>query len=117
MYAAAVIGGIVVIALQGIGQWGSYWPIGLVVAVGTVTYLWGGRACGFGALIGGRADERQAQIRTQARALSAIAMAAATVVGVLVEVALGDTLRSYTAQTMSPAPTSKKAHPADKPTG
>lgn len=95
MYAAAVIGGVVVIALRGIGQWGSYWPIGLVVAVGTVTYLWGGRACGFGALIGGRADERQAQIRTRARALSAIAMAAATVIGVLVEVALGDTLRSY----------------------
>jgi hypothetical protein len=95
MYGAAAVGGIVVIALRGIGHWGSYWPIGLVVAVGTVTYLWGRRACGSSALIGGRADERQAQIRTRARALSGYAMAAATVIGVLVEVALGDTFRSY----------------------
>jgi hypothetical protein len=95
MYAAAVISGIAVIALRGIGHWGSYWPIGLVVAVGTVTYAWGGRACGFGALIGGRADERQALIRTRARALSGYAMLAPTLIGALVEVALGDTFRSY----------------------
>jgi hypothetical protein len=95
MYAAAVISGIAVIALRGIGHWGSYWPIGLVVAVGTVTYVWGGRACGFGALIGGRADERQALIRTRARALSGYAMLAPTLIGALVEVALGDTFRSY----------------------
>ena len=95
MYAAAVISGIAVIALRGIGHWSSYWPIGLVAAVGTVTYLWGGRACGFGALIGGRADERQALIRTRARALSGYAMLAPTLIGALVEVALGDTFRSY----------------------
>jgi hypothetical protein len=95
MYAAAVISGITVIAVRGIGHWSSYWPIGLVAAVGTVTYLWGGRGCGFGALIGGRADERQALIRTRARALSGYAMLAPALIGVLVEVALGDTLRSY----------------------
>jgi hypothetical protein len=95
MYAAAVISGVVVIAVRGIGHWSSYWPLRLVAAVGTVTYLWGGRACGFGRLIGDRADERQALIRTRARALAATAMAAAAVIGVLVEVALGDTTRSY----------------------
>jgi hypothetical protein len=95
MYAAALITGVVVIALRGIGHWSSYWPIGLVVVVGTVTYVWGGRACGFGALIGGRADERQALIRTRARALAGYTMAAATVIGVLVQIALGDVFRSY----------------------
>jgi hypothetical protein len=95
MYAAAVISGIVVIALRGIGHWSSCWPFGLVVAVGTVTYVAGGRAGGFGALIGGGADERQALIRTRARALSGYAMAAATVIGAVVEVALGNPFRSY----------------------
>ena len=95
MFAAAVIGGIAVIALRGIGHWGGYWPFVLVVAVGTAAYMWGGRAGGFGALIGGRADERQALIRTRAPALSGYAMAAATVIGVLAEVALRDTRSSY----------------------
>jgi len=65
-----------VIALRGVGHWNSYWPFGLVVAVGTATYVAGGRAGGFGALIGGRADERQALIRTRARAWSGCAMVA-----------------------------------------
>jgi len=95
MYAAAVISGIAVIAQRGIGHWTSYWPFGLVVAVGTVTYVWRGRAGGFGALIGGRADERQALIRTRARALSGYAMAAAAVTCAVVEVALGHAFRSY----------------------
>jgi hypothetical protein len=95
MYAAAVISCIAVIALRGIGHWSSWWPIGLVVAVGTVAYVWSGRACGLGALIGGRADERQALIRTRARALAGYAMVAPALIGVLVEVALGDTFRSY----------------------
>jgi hypothetical protein len=95
MYAAAVIGGVVVIALRGIGHPSSYWPFALVAAVGTAAYLWGGRACGFGALIGGRADERQALIRTRARALSGYAMAAATVIGVPVLFALRDIGSSY----------------------
>jgi hypothetical protein len=95
IYVAALISGIVAIALRGIGQWSSYWPIGLVVAVGTVTYVWGGHAGGYGALIGGRADERQALIRTRARAWSGYGMATAAVVGALIEVGLGDTFRSY----------------------
>jgi hypothetical protein len=95
MLAAAVISGSVVIALRGIGQWTSNWPIGLIVAVGTVTYVWAGRAGGSGVLIGGRADERQKLIRTRARALSGYAMAAAAVVGALVEFALSHPFRSF----------------------
>jgi len=60
VYAVAVIGAIVAIALRGPGHWGSYWPFGLVVVAGTASYWWAGRRCGFGALAGGRADERQA---------------------------------------------------------
>jgi hypothetical protein len=84
-----------VIALRGVGHWNSYWPFGLVVTVGTITYVAGGRAGGFGALIGGRADERQALTRTRARAWSGCAMVAAAVIGILVEIALGDRFRSY----------------------
>jgi hypothetical protein len=91
IYVAALISGIVMIALRGIGQWSNYWPIGLVVAVGTVTYVWGGHAGGYG----GRADERQVLIRMRARAWSGYAMAAAAVIGALVEVGLGDTFGSY----------------------
>jgi hypothetical protein len=95
MYAAAAIGLLAAIALRGIDHLGTYWPFGLVVVAGTASYWWAGRRCGFGVLAGGRADERQALIRTRARSLSAIAMYAATVIGVLVEVALGDTSRRY----------------------
>jgi hypothetical protein len=89
VYAAAVIGAVVALALRGPGHGGSYWPFGLVVVVGTVSYWRRGREAGFGALIGGRADERQALIRTQALARSGAAMIAAAVIGVLIVIALG----------------------------
>lgn len=38
VYAAAVIGAIVALALNGPGHWGSYWPFGLIIVVGTVSY-------------------------------------------------------------------------------
>ena len=89
VYAAAVIGAVVALALRGPGHGASYWPFGLVVVVGTVSYWWRGREAGFGALIGGRADERQALIRTQALARTGAAMIAAAVIGVLIVIALG----------------------------
>jgi hypothetical protein len=89
VYAAAVIGAVVALAMRGPGHWGSYWPFGLVVVAGTVSYWWRSREAGFGALIGGRADERQALIRTQALARSGAAMIAAAVIGVLIVIALG----------------------------
>ncbi len=89
VYAAAVIGAIVALALRGPGHWGSYWPFGLVIVVGTVSYSWRGRGSGFGALIGGRADERQALIRTRALARTGSAMIAAAVIGVLIVIAPG----------------------------
>ena len=46
VYAAAVIGAIVALALRGPGHWASYWPFGLVVVAGTVSYWWGGRHLG-----------------------------------------------------------------------
>jgi hypothetical protein len=96
MYVAALISGLVVIALQGIGHWNSNWPIGLVVAVGTVTYVCAERDSDRAAMmIGGRADERQALIRTRAMAFSGYAMASAAVIGALVEDALGHPFRSY----------------------
>lgn len=87
--AAAVIGAIVALALRGPDHWGSYWPFVLVVVVGTVSYWWRGRDSGFGALIGGRADERQALIRTRALARSGVVMSAAAVIGVLIVIELG----------------------------
>jgi hypothetical protein len=89
VYAAAVIGAAVALALRGPGHWASYWPFGLAIVVGTVSYWWRGREVGVGALIGGRADERQALIRTQALARSGAAMIAAAVIGVLIVIALG----------------------------
>jgi hypothetical protein len=89
MAAAALAGAVVELALRGAGHWGSYWPFGLVVVVGAISYGWAGHRGGVGALIGGRADERQALIRTRAWSLSAYAMAAVAVTGVVVTVALG----------------------------
>jgi hypothetical protein len=89
VYAAAVIGAVVALALRGPGHWGSYWPFGLVIVAGTISYWWRGREAGFGALIGGPADERQALIRTRALARSGAAMIAAAVIGVLIVIALG----------------------------
>jgi hypothetical protein len=89
MAAVALAGAVVELALRGADHWGSYWPFGLVVAVGAVSYWWRGREAGVGVLIGGRADERQALIRTRAQALSALAMAAVAVTGVVVTTALG----------------------------
>jgi hypothetical protein len=56
---------------------------------GTVSYWWRGRGSGFGALIGGRADERQAVIRTRAQGQAGTVMYAAAVIGVLIDIALG----------------------------
>jgi hypothetical protein len=89
VYAAAVIGAIVVLALRGPGHWGSYWPFVLVVVVGTGGYWWRGRDAGFGALIGGRADERQALIRTRAQAQAGIVMDVTVIIAVLIVIAAG----------------------------
>ena len=67
----------------------------LTIPVAVGWYAWSGRDSDYGALAGGRVDERQALIRTRARSLSGIAMYAAAAIGVLVQVALGDTLRNY----------------------
>jgi hypothetical protein len=89
VYAAAVIGAIVALALRGPGHWRSYWPFGLIIVVGTVSYWRRGREAGFGALISGRADERQALIRTRALARTVSAMGRAALIGVLIVIALG----------------------------
>ena len=91
MYVVAVISGIGALTLPGSGGWGRNWPFGLVVVVGTLSYWWGGRGSGFSVLIGGRADERQALIRTRARALAANTMYAAAAIAAAVELALRDT--------------------------
>ena len=87
-YAAAAIGLLAAIALRGTGHPGTYWPLGLVAVVGTASYWWAGRRCGFAALAGRRADERQAMIRTRARALSGTVMYAAAAIGLLAATAL-----------------------------
>jgi hypothetical protein len=90
MYAAAVIGVIGALVLPGSGGWGRNWPFGLVAVAGTISYWLGGRGGGFSVLIGGRADERQALIRTRARARAGTTMYAAAALGAAVELALRD---------------------------
>jgi hypothetical protein len=60
----------------------------LTIPVAAGWYAWSGRDSDFGALAGGRADERQALIRTRARALSGTAMYAAAAIGGILESAL-----------------------------
>jgi hypothetical protein len=91
MYVVAVIGAMGALVLPGSGGWGRNWPFGLVVVVGTISYVRGGRGSGFRVLIGGRADEREALIRTRARALAGTVMYAAAALGAVVELALRDT--------------------------
>jgi hypothetical protein len=91
MYAIAVFGGIAALTLPDSGGWRRNWPFAAVVAVGTISYGWAGRASSFRALIGGRADERQALIRTRARALAGNLMYAAAAIGAAAELALRDT--------------------------
>jgi hypothetical protein len=91
MYAIAVIGTIGALTLPDNGGWRRNWPFAVVVVVGTVSYWWAGRDSGLGVLAGGRADERQALIRTRARALAGNAMYAAAAVGAAVELVLRDT--------------------------
>ncbi len=91
MYAVAVIGAIGALVLPGSGGWDRNWPFALIVVVGSLSYWWRGRGASFSVLIGGRADERQALIRTQARALAANAMYAAAAIAAAVELALRDT--------------------------
>ncbi|MGO9295256.1 MAG: hypothetical protein ACLP52_15510 [Streptosporangiaceae bacterium] len=90
MYAAAPISGIAALALPDTGGWGRNWPFAVVVTVGTISYWCAGRASGLRVLIGRRADERQALIRTRARALAGNAMYAAAAIGAAVELALRD---------------------------
>jgi hypothetical protein len=91
MYAVAVICAIAALVLPGSGGWSRNWPFWFIVVVGTISYAWDGRGSGFSVLIGGRADERQALIRTRARALAGNTMYAAAAIGALIELALRDT--------------------------
>jgi hypothetical protein len=91
--ATMLAAGAVVAAVAGIGQGlGAATAVALAVvmtAAAVFSYRAGGRDSDYGALIGGRADERQALIRTRARAQSRTVMTAAAVIGVLIEIALG----------------------------
>lgn len=81
-------------AADAIGQgWGAAVPLAVAaIPMAIVYYVWGGRDSDFAAmLIGGRADERQALIRTRARALAGNAMYAAAAIGAAVQLALRDT--------------------------
>jgi hypothetical protein len=76
-----------------IGQgWGAAVPLAVAaVPMAFVYYVWGGRDSDFAAaLIGRRADERQALIRTRARALAGSTMYAIAVIGVIAALALPD---------------------------
>ena len=60
----------------------------LTIPVAAGWYAWSGRDSDYGALAGRRADERQALIRTRARALSGTATYAAAAIGLLAATAL-----------------------------
>jgi hypothetical protein len=91
MFVAAAICGISALALAHTGGWVRNWPFAMVAVVGAISYWWAGRGSGFAALIGGRADERQALLRTRALALAGNLMYAATAAGAVIELALRDT--------------------------
>jgi hypothetical protein len=73
-------------AADAIGQgWGAAVPLAVAaIPMAIVYYVWGGRDSDFAAmLIGAKADERQALIRTRARALAGTTMYAVAVIGVI----------------------------------
>jgi hypothetical protein len=78
-------------AAGAIGQgWGAAVPLAVAaIPMALVYYIWGGRDSDFAApLTGGRADERQALIRTRARALAATTMYVVAVIGALAALTL-----------------------------
>jgi hypothetical protein len=63
-------------AADAVGQgWGAAVPLAVAaISMAIVYYVWGGRDSDFAALlVGGRADERQALVRTRARAAGGVA--------------------------------------------
>lgn len=73
---------------------GPGWPTALATEVVTVVatigyYVWGGRHSDMGAMIGGRADQRQARIRSQAHSVTLAAMSVAALIGFAVQTARG----------------------------
>jgi hypothetical protein len=58
----------------------------LVIAIGY--YVWGGKDSDLGAVIGSRADERQASLQTKVTALQGKVMTVAAIVGFLVAIAV-----------------------------
>jgi hypothetical protein len=80
----------VLAAAAGVGQgWGAAIAVAVAATAAAVFFYGaGGRDSDHGALIGDRADERQALVKTRAEALSGTAVYAAAVIGAVVALAL-----------------------------
>jgi hypothetical protein len=78
------------------------WTTGLYVEIAWVVlavgyYVWGGKDSDVGAVIGSRADERQASLEMKVTALQGKVMAAAAVVAFLIAVAVKATIWPFAA--------------------
>jgi hypothetical protein len=71
--------------------WVAAIPVAALAVVAAIGYyIWGGTDSDTGATFGGRADERQGQLRTRAQALVGVAGAAAALIGYMIAVAYKD---------------------------
>jgi hypothetical protein len=89
----AVGGTVIAAALLASQGWAAAIPVEVVfVALATGYYVWGGKDTDLGAVIGSRADERQASMQMRVTALQGKVMTAAAIVAFLSAVAIKATI-------------------------
>jgi hypothetical protein len=90
MIAGGLVATAIAVAVYGWVAWAVLAPIALIAAAGY--YMWGGRDSDVGALIGHKADERQATLQLKMQALAGKVMSVAAVVAYFVAFAAKATL-------------------------
>jgi hypothetical protein len=89
----AVLGTVAAVALAVTQGWSSAIPVEIVfAALAAGYYVWGGKDSDLGAVIGSRADERQASLEMKVTALQGKVMTAAVIVAFLIAVVVKATI-------------------------
>jgi hypothetical protein len=92
----AVCGLALAVPVAVVAGWAAGVPVAAIAAVAAGVYYWlGGTDTDIGALIGSRADERQASVRVRVRACAGVVMLAAGAIGGVVSATLGDSAWPY----------------------